>query len=67
MIWEVKHIRFTPKGEEGLPGEPMHLIVGPRPGGVGRPAPNKALNRVRSHHSFKRKPVKMRDGMVCGI
>jgi SRSO17 transposase len=27
MIWEVKHYRFTPKGEDGLPGEPWHLIV----------------------------------------
>lgn len=27
MIWEVKHRRFTPKGEDGLPSEPMHLIV----------------------------------------
>jgi SRSO17 transposase len=27
MVWEVKHCRFTPKGEDGLPGEPMHLIV----------------------------------------
>jgi SRSO17 transposase len=27
MIWEIKHCRFTPKGEDGLPGEPMHLIV----------------------------------------
>ena len=29
MIWEVKHCRFTPKGEDGLPGEPMHLIIAP--------------------------------------
>jgi SRSO17 transposase len=27
MIWEVKHCRFTPKGKDGMPGEPMHLIV----------------------------------------
>jgi SRSO17 transposase len=27
MIWEVKHCRFTPKDEEGLPDEPMHLVV----------------------------------------
>jgi SRSO17 transposase len=27
MVWEVKHCRFTPKGEDGLPAEPMHLIV----------------------------------------
>ena len=27
MIWEVKHCRFTPKDNNGLPGEPMHLIV----------------------------------------
>jgi SRSO17 transposase len=27
MIWEVKHARFTPKDEDGMPGEPMHLIV----------------------------------------
>lgn len=27
MVWEVKHILFSPKDEEGLPGEPMHLIV----------------------------------------
>lgn len=27
MIWEIKHCRFTPKDEDGLPGEPMHLIV----------------------------------------
>jgi SRSO17 transposase len=27
MIWEVKHHLFTPKGEAGLPGEPMHLVV----------------------------------------
>jgi SRSO17 transposase len=27
MIWEEKHARFTPKGEDGMPGEPMHLVV----------------------------------------
>ena len=27
MIWEVKHATFTPKDEDGLPGEPMHLVV----------------------------------------
>jgi SRSO17 transposase len=27
MIWEVKHVRFSPVGEDGLPGEPLHLIV----------------------------------------
>ena len=27
MIWEVKHALFTPKGEDGMPGEPMHLVV----------------------------------------
>ncbi len=27
MIWEVKHARFYPKDEKGLPGEPLHLIV----------------------------------------
>jgi hypothetical protein len=27
MVWEVKHCRFTPKDEEGLPGEPLHLLV----------------------------------------
>ncbi len=27
MIWEVKHEIFTPKGEDGLPGELMHLVV----------------------------------------
>jgi SRSO17 transposase len=26
-VWEVKHCRFIPKGEDGLPGEPLHLIV----------------------------------------
>lgn len=27
MVWEVKHLRFYPVGEGGLPGEPMHLVV----------------------------------------
>jgi SRSO17 transposase len=27
MIWEVKHLRFYPVGGDGLPGEPLHLIV----------------------------------------
>ena len=27
MIWEIKHARFTPKDEDGMPGEPMHLMV----------------------------------------
>jgi hypothetical protein len=27
MIWEVKHLRFTPVGEDSLPGEPLHLII----------------------------------------
>ena len=27
MIWEVKHALFTPKGEDGMPGDPMHLMV----------------------------------------
>ena len=27
MVWEVKHLRFYPEGEDGLPGEPLHLIV----------------------------------------
>ena len=27
MIWEVKHLRFSAVGEDGLPGEPLHLIV----------------------------------------
>ena len=26
-VWEVKHTRFTPQDEEGLPAEPMHLMV----------------------------------------
>ena len=27
MVWEVKHLRFYPVGDDGLPGEPLHLIV----------------------------------------
>ena len=27
MVWEVKHLRFHPVGADGLPGEPLHLIV----------------------------------------
>lgn len=27
LVWEVKHVRFVPKDERGLPGEPLHLIV----------------------------------------
>jgi hypothetical protein len=27
MVWEVKHLRSYPVGEDGLPGEPMHLVV----------------------------------------
>jgi hypothetical protein len=27
MVWEVKHLRFYPVGEGGLPGEPLHLVV----------------------------------------
>jgi hypothetical protein len=27
MVWEVKHLRFSPVGEDGLPAEPLHLIV----------------------------------------
>lgn len=27
MVWEVKHCTFYPKGGDGLPGEPMHLII----------------------------------------
>jgi SRSO17 transposase len=27
MVWEVKYLRFFPVGEDGLPGEPLHLIV----------------------------------------
>src|SRR3954469_16691599 len=27
MVWEVKHVRFSPVGADGLPGEPLHLVV----------------------------------------
>jgi hypothetical protein len=27
MIWEVKHLRFAPVGEDGLPWEALHLLV----------------------------------------
>jgi SRSO17 transposase len=27
LVWEVKHVRFVPKDEQGLPGQPLHLIV----------------------------------------
>ena len=27
MVWEVKHLRFYPVGADGLPGEPLHLVV----------------------------------------
>ena len=27
MVWEVKHLRFYPVDADGLPGEPLHLIV----------------------------------------
>jgi hypothetical protein len=27
MVWEVKHLQFHPVGGDGLPGEPLHLIV----------------------------------------
>jgi SRSO17 transposase len=27
MIWEVKHCMFYPKDEDGLPGQPMHLVI----------------------------------------
>jgi SRSO17 transposase len=27
MVWEVKRLRFSPVGADGLPGEPMHLVV----------------------------------------
>jgi SRSO17 transposase len=26
-VWEVKHVLFYPTDEDGLPGEPMHLLV----------------------------------------
>jgi SRSO17 transposase len=27
MVWEVKHTHLVPKDEDGLPGEPLHLII----------------------------------------
>lgn len=27
MVWEIKHARFYPKDENGLPAEPLHLMV----------------------------------------
>lgn len=27
MVWEVKHLRFYPVGEDGLPGDPLYLVV----------------------------------------
>lgn len=27
MVWECKHVLFYPKDENGLPGQPLHLIV----------------------------------------
>ena len=27
MVWEVKHLRFFPVSADGLPGEPLHLII----------------------------------------
>jgi len=27
MVWEVKHLRFTAVGADGLPGESLHLVV----------------------------------------
>lgn len=27
MLWECKHVLFYPKDENGLPGQPLHLIV----------------------------------------
>jgi len=27
MVWEVKHLRFHPVGGDGLPGDPLHLVV----------------------------------------
>ncbi|AGA24740.1 IS701 family transposase [Singulisphaera acidiphila] len=27
MVWEVKHLRFSPVGADGLPGEPLHLVA----------------------------------------
>ncbi len=27
LVWQVKHARFVPRNERGLPGPPLHLIV----------------------------------------
>jgi SRSO17 transposase len=27
MVWEVKHLRFHPVGPDGLPGDPLYLVV----------------------------------------
>ncbi len=27
IIWEAKHVRISPADEDGLPGEPLHLLV----------------------------------------
>ena len=27
MVWEVKHLRFHPVDADGLPGEPLHLVI----------------------------------------
>jgi SRSO17 transposase len=27
MVWEIKHVMLVPKGENGLPAAPLHLIV----------------------------------------
>jgi SRSO17 transposase len=27
MVWEIKHLRFSPVGEDGLPGPQLHLVV----------------------------------------
>jgi SRSO17 transposase len=31
MVWEVKHCRFIPVNEDGLPGSPLHLIIARNP------------------------------------
>jgi SRSO17 transposase len=31
IVWEVKHVTFSPKDEDGLPGEPLRLIVARNP------------------------------------
>ena len=31
IVWEVKHVTFFPKDENGLPGEPLRLIVARNP------------------------------------